>query len=284
MKNKDLFRRMRKSKFFLIGLFGILGIVMLCFLSPLFLQFDPIVANLRLRLLAPEWFSKGLSSHVFGCDALGRDVLARLLLGGRTSLLISFSVVIITTIIGLALGLVSGYYGSIADMVLMRICDIMMSIPTLLLAICVVAVMGSSITNLIIVVSITGWIMMSRVVRSTAMSIRNAEFVKAAKVLGMGNIKILFTEVLPNVISPVIITATQAFGGMILTEASMSFLGLGVPVPAPSWGAMISDGREYISAAPWVVIVPGVLLMLAVLSFNFLGDGLNDILNPKNED
>jgi peptide/nickel transport system permease protein len=126
--------------------------------------------------------------------------------------------------------------------------------------------------------------MVSRVVRSTALSIRNAEFVKAAKVLGMRNIKILFTEVLPNVVSPVIITATQAFGGMILTEASMSFLGLGVPVPAPSWGAMISDGREYIGTAPWVVIVPGVLLMLAVLAFNFLGDGLNDILNPKNED
>jgi ABC-type dipeptide/oligopeptide/nickel transport system permease subunit len=284
MKNKDLFRRMRKSKFFLIGLFGILGIAIVCFLSPLFLQFDPIVANLRMRLLAPEWFSNGFSGHIFGCDALGRDVLARLLLGGRTSLLISLSVVIITTIIGLVLGLVSGYYGSIADMVLMRICDIMMSIPTLLLAICVVAVMGSSVTNLIIVLSITGWIMVSRVVRSTALSIRKAEFVKAAKVLGMGNIKILFTEVLPNVVSPVIITATQAFGGMILTEASMSFLGLGVPVPAPSWGAMISDGREYIGTAPWVVIVPGVLLMLAVLAFNFLGDGLNDIFNPKNED
>ena len=125
---------------------------------------------------------------------------------------------------------------------------------------------------------------MARVVRSTVMSIRDCEYVKAARVLGIPNSKIILKEVLPNVISPVIITATQAFGGMILTEASMSYLGLGVPAPSPSWGAMISDGREYIATAPWVVIVPGIALMLTVLAFNFLGDGLNDILNPKNKD
>jgi ABC-type dipeptide/oligopeptide/nickel transport system permease subunit len=234
--------------------------------------------------MAPEWFSKGFSGHVFGCDALGRDVLARLLMGGRISLLISLSVVIITTVIGLILGLISGYYGGIVDMILMRICDIMMSIPALLLAVCVVAVMGGSVPNLIVVLSLTGWIMMNRVVRSTSLSIRNTEFVKAARVLGMRDIRILFTEVLPNVVSPIIITGTQAFGGVILAEASMSFLGLGVPLPTPSWGTMISDGREYIAAAPWVVIVPGILLMLTVLSINFIGDGLNDIFNPKNED
>jgi ABC-type dipeptide/oligopeptide/nickel transport system permease subunit len=275
---------MRKSKFFLIGLFCIAGIVALCFLSPLFLQHDPMAANLRSRLTAPEWFSKGLSGHVFGCDALGRDVLARLFIGGRTSLLISLSVVIITTFFGLVLGLVSGYYGSITEMILMRICDVMVSIPSLLLAICVVAVMGSSIPNLIIVLSITGWIMMARVVRSTALAIRDSEYIKAARVLGMPNYKIIFKEVFPNVLSPVITTATQAFGSMLLTEASMSFLGLGVPIPAPSWGAMISDGREYIGTAPWVVIVPGVLLMLTVLAFNFMGDGMTDIFNPKNVD
>jgi ABC-type dipeptide/oligopeptide/nickel transport system permease subunit len=284
MQRKDILRKMRKSKFFMIGLFGILGITLICLLSPLFLQYDPMLSNLRARLAAPEWFSKGLHGHVFGCDSLGRDVFARLLMGGRTSILIALSVVFITTFFGLALGLISGYYGSISDMVLMRLCDIMMSIPALLLAICVVAVMGSGITNLIIVLSITGWIMVARVVRSTAFAVRDTEYIKAARVLGMSNFKIIFSEVLPNVISPVIITATQAFGGMILAEASMSFLGLGIPVPAPSWGAMISDGREYIGNAPWVVIVPGIFLMLMVLAFNFLGDGLNDILNPKNMD
>ena len=284
MNRKDFTRRMRKSKLFLIGLAGILVIAAVCFLSPLFVRFDPLKAELSNRLAAPEGIFGGLSRHIFGCDPMGRDVLTRLLLGGRTSLLIAFSVVLITTILGLIIGLLAGYYGGIADLILMRICDIMMALPTLLLAICVVAVMGSSITNLVVVLSITGWIMVARVVRSTVMSIRDWEYVKAARVLGIPNSKIILKEVLPNVISPVIITATQAFGGMILTEASMSYLGLGVPAPSPSWGAMISDGREYIATAPWVVIVPGIALMLTVLAFNFLGDGLNDILNPKNKD
>jgi len=279
-----MLRRMRKSKFFMIGLFGILIIVAFCFLLPLFIHFDPLQINLRLRLAVPKGFSEGLSGHIFGCDALGRDILSRLLIGGRTSLAISLSIVFITTVFGLTLGLVSGYYGGIIEMILMRICDTIMSIPALLLAICVVAVLGASIHNLIITLSITGWIMMARVVRSTALSIRNAEYIRAAKVLGMPDFKIIFKEVLPNVVSPMITTATQAFGSMLLTEASMSFLGLGVPLPAPSWGAMISDGREYISTAPWVVIVPGVLLMLTVLAFNFLGDGMTDIFNPKNVD
>jgi ABC-type dipeptide/oligopeptide/nickel transport system permease subunit len=281
---KDLLRRMRKSKFFTIGLFSILIIVSFCFLSPLFIQYDPLQSNLRMRLAAPELFSKGIKGHIFGCDALGRDILSRLLIGGRTSIMISLSIVIITTFFGLTLGLISGYYGGVIEMILMRICDTIMSIPSLLLAICVIAVLGASVQNLIFTLSITGWIMMARVVRSTALSIRNAEYIKAARVLGMPDYKIIFKEVLINVLSPVITTATQAFGGMLLTEASMSFLGLGVPLPAPSWGGMISDGREYISTAPWVVIVPGVLLMLTVLSFNFLGDGMTDIFNPRNVD
>ncbi|MBS6762821.1 MAG: ABC transporter permease [Clostridium sp.] len=284
MSRKDFIRRMRKSKLFIIGLAGILIIAFLCFLAPLYVQFNPTKSELPNRLLAPEWFANGLGGHVFGCDSMGRDVLTRLLVGGSTSLLIAFSVVIITTVIGLIIGLLAGYYGGVMDLLLMRICDIMMALPTLLLAICVVAVMGASVTNLVVVLSITGWIMVARVVRSTVMTIRNSEYIKAAIVLGIPNYKIIFKEVLPNVVSPVIITATQAFGGMILTEASMSFLGLGVPAPAPSWGAMISDGREYIATAPWVVIVPGIALMLVVLAFNFLGDGLNDIMNPKNKD
>jgi ABC-type dipeptide/oligopeptide/nickel transport system permease subunit len=281
---KDLLRRMRKSKFFMIGQFGILIIVSFCFLSPLFIQFDPLQSNLRMRLAVPEFFSNGIKGHIFGCDALGRDILSRLLIGGRTSVMISLSIVLITTFFGLTLGLISGYYGGVIEMVLMRICDTIMSIPSLLLAICVIAVLGASVPNLIFTLSITGWIMMARVVRSTALSIRNAEYVKAARVLGMPDYRIIFKEVLINVLSPVITTATQAFGSMLLTEASMSFLGLGVPLPAPSWGGMISDGREYISTAPWVVIVPGVLLMLTVLSFNFLGDGMTDIFNPRNVD
>ena len=280
MNIKDLLRRMRKSKFFMLGLLGIIIITVVCFASPLFIKYKPLNVDLTMRLNAPEWFT----GHIFGTDALGRDVLSRLLMGGRTSLIIAVSVVIVTTVFGLILGLIAGYYSGFADVVLMRISDIMSALPGLLLAICVVAVLGGSITNLIIVLSITSWVMVARVVRSTTLSIRTTEFISATKVMGMPDIKIIFSEVLPNVISPVIITATQHFGGIILTEAAMSYLGLGIPTPNPSWGNMISEGREYIAQAPWVVIVPGISLMLTVLAVNFLGDGLNDILNPKNQD
>ena len=261
-------------------MFGILLISVICFSSPHFLKYDPLKVNLGMRLQPPNIES----GHVFGTDAVGRDVLSRLLIGGMTSISIAAAVVAITTLVGLALGLIAGYYSGIPDVILMRITDIMSALPGLLLAICVVAVLGGSITNLIIVLSLTGWVVVARVTRSATLSIRNTEYVSAARVMGMPDIKILFSEVLPNVISPIIISATQAFGGMILTEAAMSYLGLGIPTPNPSWGNMISDGREYIAKAPWVVIVPGIALMLTVLSVNFLGDGLNDVLNPKNKD
>lgn len=280
MNLKVLLRRMRKSKLFMIGISSISVIAVICFASPLFIKFEPLAVDLSMRLNAPQW----VSGHVFGTDALGRDVLSRLLTGGRTSLVIAVVVVVVTTIFGLIMGLIAGYFSGVADVILMRISDIMSALPGLLLAICVVAVLGGSIANLIIVLSITSWVMVARVVRSTTLSIRTTEFISATKVMGMPNLKIIFSEVLPNVISPVIITATQHFGGIILTEAAMSYLGLGIPTPNPSWGNMISEGREYIAKAPWVVIVPGISLMLTVLAVNFLGDGLNDILNPKNTD
>ena len=283
MNRKAFFRRMWKSKLFLIGLFSILAITVICFALPYFIKHDPLAIDLSSRLMSPDW-SFNSSKHYFGTDALGRDVLVRLLVGGKTSLIIASTVVFITTIIGLVLGLIAGYFGGIPDLVLMRICDIMMAVPALLLAICVIAVLGGSVVNLIIVMSIASWVILARVVRSTALSIRGSEYIRAAKVLGLSDYKIIFTEVLPNVVGPIIITATQAFGGMVLGEASLSYLGLGVPPPSPSWGSMISDGRAYIGSAPWVVLVPGIALMLTVLAVNFVGDGLNDILNPKNID
>jgi ABC-type dipeptide/oligopeptide/nickel transport system permease subunit len=280
MVKRTFLRRMAKSKFFKIGFFSIIIIASLCLILPLFVKYNPLAVNLVKRLKPPEWFS----GHFFGTDALGRDILARLLKGGGTSLIITFTVVLITTVFGLTLGLIAGYFSGIPDLVLMRICDVMSALPTLLLAICVVAVLGGSFTNLIIVLSLTSWIMVARVVRSRILTIRTAEYISAAKVIGMPDITIILREVLPNVITPVIISATQAFGGIILTEASMSYLGLGIPPPNPSWGNMISDGREYIDSSPWVVIVPGIALMLTVLAVNFLGDGLRDVFDPKNRD
>lgn len=284
MSRKILSRRMKKSKFFLIGGIGLIVIVLLCVLSPLYVQYDPLATDLTMRLTPPEGFRNGLSGHILGTDALGRDILTRLLLGGRASLFIAVSVVIPSALIGCVLGLISGYYAGVVDNVVMRFCDIMMATPALLLAICIVAVMGSTFFNLIITLIITSWVIGARVVRGTVLAIRESEYVQAAKVMGLSNLKIMVTEILPNVVTPLIINESQHFGAIILTEASMSFLGMGVPLPTPSWGTMISDGRAYIASAPWVVVVPGIALMLTVLFFNFLGDGLRDILDPKNKD
>lgn len=284
MNRKILFRRMKKSRFFLIGGIGLLAIILLCLLSPFYVQYDPLQIDLLKRLSPPEWFSNGLKGNVLGTDALGRDILTRLLMGGRTSLLIAFCVVIPSALLGCIIGLLAGYYSGVVDNVLMRFCDVMMATPALLLAICIVAIMGSSFFNLVITLIITSWVIGARVVRGTVLSIREAEYVQAARAQGLSDLKIMTSEILPNVVTPLIINESQHFGAIILTEASMSFLGMGVPLPTPSWGTMISDGRAYIATAPWVVVVPGIALMLTVLFFNFLGDGFRDILDPKNKD
>ena len=285
MKLDAILRRMKKSKLFLIGLIGLILIVGVCLLSPLFMPHDPNQATLVKRLSEPDWFSGGgLGGNPFGTDPLGRDVLSRLLEGGRVSLLISVSVVVISSLIGTLVGLFAGYFGGVVDRLLMRICDMLMAIPALILAICVVAVLGTNLFNLIATLCIASWVTSARLVRATVLSIRGKEYVLAARVMGMKNGTIIMKEVLPNTLTPILISCTQRFGSTILVEASMSYLGMGVPVPTPSWGNMISDGREYLATAPWVVIIPGVALMLTVLCFNFLGDGLRDIFDPKNTD
>ena len=284
MKAKDLFRKMRKDREFMIGSIGIIIIVLACVLAPLYCVHDPEVSNLAMRLKAPDWFSKGWNGYILGCDPLGRDVLTRVLMGGRVSLFVAFSVVAITCIVGAAVGLVSGYYGGMVDMIISRLGDIFMSIPQLLLAICIVAVLGTSFFNLITTMVITSWVIAARVIRGQVLSCKNSDFIRAEKVLGASGPRILFNQILPNTLTPLIINETQHFGGVIMAEAAMSFLGLGIPYPTPSWGTMIADGREYITRAPWVVMVPGIALMLTVLSFNFFGDGLRDILDPKNKD
>lgn len=282
MDRKTLFRRMRKSSLFMIGAIGILSIVLACFLSSFYMPYDPIQSDLHMRLCAPEWFSNGLQGHILGTDALGRDVLTRVLDGGRSSLIIAISVTVPSAIIGIALGLLAGFFSGVTERIIMRFCDIMSAIPGLMLAICIVAVLGASFTNLIITLTITSWVITTRIVRSSVLTLRNQEYVQAARVLGASNMRIMISEILPNVLTPVLINESQHFAAIVLTEASMSFLGLGVPLPQASWGGMISDGREYLMKAPWTVIAPGIALMLAVLFINFLGDGLRDVLDPKN--
>lgn len=279
MRFRDLFRKMRKSKLFVIGFFCFVIILLCCFIGPLFAKYDYAAINLVARFAKP-----GSEGHILGADALGRDMLTRLLLGGRSSLFIAFSVVILCSLIGVTVGLISGYFGGKVDMVLMRICDIFMAVPSLLLAICIVAVWGTSFQNLIFVLALSSWPSMARLIRAQVLSVKNMDYVRAAKVCGAHNFRIIFREVFPNVLMPLIVTVTERIGTTILTETSMSYLGMGVPAPMPSWGGMISDGRSYITTEPFIVIVPGIALMFTVLAVNFLGDGLRDILDPRNKD
>lgn len=266
----------------MIGFCLLVVIVAACFTSRWWVAWDSEESNLIARLAAPDWFANGLKGHPFGCDPLGRDMLTRLFEGGWVSLKITFIVTIISMFMGAAVGLICGYCGGKVDMVIMRFCDVLQAIPQLMLAICVVAVMGTSMVNLIFTLSATGWVATARLVRATVLGMKGKEFVSASRVLGASGTRILWKELFPNTITPLMISASGHFGGTILVETSLSYLGMGVPVPTPSWGNLISDGRTYITSAPWVVIAPGIALMLTVLAFNFMGDGIRDVFDPKN--
>ena len=282
MKFTVILRRMGKSRLFMIGAVLLVLIIFVCVSSPWWTQWGSTDANLRLRLISPDWFSSGLGGHPFGTDPLWRDVLTRLLEGGIVSLQITLIVTVIAMTVGAVIGLVTGYFGGIVDMVVMRICDALRAIPQLVLAICVVAVVGPSMFTLIFALTATSWIGIARLVRSQVLAMKNSEFISASRVLGANTTRIIWKELFPNTITQLMIAASGHFGGTILVETSLSYLGMGVPVPRPSWGNMITDGRQYLSSAPWVVIAPGIALMLTVLAFNFIGDGLRDVLDPKN--
>ena len=280
MDKKIILNRMKRNPFFIIGVLVIVFLILVCFLSPLYIQFDPIKGDVINKFQPPD-FSQGLSGHILGTDNMGRDVFTRLVVGGRISLTIALVVVALQISIGLILGLLSGYFGGIVDVIVMRLCEIVLSIPQLILAIAIMSVMGASMSNLIFVMVFGGWVHICKVTRNNVRILKNQEFVHASVVLGAKNPHIIFTQILPNVLTQIFIVGSQRFGEAILTEASLSFLNLGITAPNPAWGNMISAGRTYMAIYPWMVIAPGIALMLAVLSFNFLGDGLRDVLDPK---
>jgi len=280
MQYSETLRRCLRSKFFVIGGITVLFIIILAFFSTQIAPHDPETPNLVMRLKPPNW-NGGWSGYPLGTDPMGQDVLSRLLVGGRISLMIAFAAVFFSCLIGTCAGTIAGYWGGWVDNLIMRIGDVQLSIPAMLLVIAIVAVLGPSLPNLVIVLIITSWVQYARVIRGNVIIIREQDFISAARVSGFPVSKIIISEILPNVLTPLLIVSSQQIGFMILLEASLSFLGLGVQPPTPSWGAMIADGREYLSTAPWVVFAPGVALMLTVLGFNFLGDGLRDIFDPK---
>ncbi len=272
---------MRKSSFFMIGFTIVVLLVLIAIFAPHFVRFDAEANSLSEKFIPPEGFSKGLDGHVLGTDQLGRDILTRLLVGAGSSFMIAACVVILSSILGTVLGLVAGYFGGIIDTILMRLTEVFLSVPQVVLAIAVVALIGASMPNLILVLVLTSWTTYAKLTRNNVLVVKSMEFVSAAKVLGTSKTRILLSEILPNVTTPLLIQISQQFGMTIMFEATLSFLNLGVQPPAPSWGNMIAGSRQYLQTAPWTVFAPGIALMITVLAFNFLGDGLRDVLDPK---
>jgi len=242
--------------------------------GPWLLPYDPAAQQLALRLEGPSL------AHWFGLDELGRDIFARVLAGARISLLVGLVVVGVSSTIGVALGSVAGYFGGRIDEAISRLIDILLAFPGLLLAIALVAVLGPSLTNVVLALSLIGWVGYARLVRGQVLRARELEFVLAARALGATTLRILVRHVIPSTLPAVTVQATLGMGGAILAEAALSFLGLGVQPPTPSWGTMLSYGRGHMLDAPHLTVFPGVAIALLVLGFNFLGDGLRDRLDP----
>jgi peptide/nickel transport system permease protein len=257
-----------------VGTFIVAIAVLAAVVGPLVAPFDPADQELALRLAGPT------GTHWFGLDELGRDIFARVLAGARISLLVGLVVVGVSSTIGIALGSIAGYFGGRIDEAISRVIDILLAFPGLLLAIALVAVLGPSFTNVILALSVIGWVGYARLVRGQVLRARELDFVEAAKALGASTARILTKHVIPTTLPAVSVQATLGMGGAILSEAALSFLGLGVQPPTPSWGTMLNYGRGHLLDAPHLTIFPGLAIATLVLGFNFLGDGLRDVLDP----
>ena len=257
-----------------LGAIIVLTAVLAAIFGPALAPFDPAEQQLPLRLEGPT----GL--HWFGLDELGRDILARVLSGARISLLVGLVVVGVSATVGVAMGSIAGYFGGRIDEAISRAIDILLAFPGLLLAIAIVAVLGPSLTNVVLALSLIGWVGYARLVRGQVLRTRELEFVQAARALGASTARILARHVIPTTLPAVTVQATLGMGGAILAEASLSFLGLGVQPPTPSWGTMLNYGRAHLLDAPHLTIFPGLAIAILVLGFNFLGDGLRDALDP----
>ena len=270
-------RRFCKNKIAVVGLIMLLIIVILCAGAPLFTKYDPVLDMDLANLLQPP----GAEGHILGTDDLGRDIWCRLLYGGRTSVLTGLIVAMITAVVGVGIGLVSGYFGGIVETLLMRFTDIMLSFPFLIVAIAIMAALGSSQRNIILALAIVGWPRFARLTRGQVLAVKQSEYVESARVAGFGNMRIILNHILPNCMGPIIIQATLAVGGAILSAASLTYLGLGADAAAPDWGIMLSQGRNYLQLAPYLTTIPGIAISVTVLAMNWIGDGLRDAFDPK---
>ena len=269
--------RLRDDRLAMFGLVVVTGLAAVAVLAPLFAPYDPIAQGdlTTEAYLAPSW------EHWLGTDQFGRDMLSRIIYGARISLTIGFVAVALAIVVGSVLGAVAGYLGGAIDAVIMRFTDMVMAFPRLVLLILIIAVFQPSVTLIILVLGLTQWPGTARLVRGEVLSLREQEYVEAARALGFGRARIILRHLLPNVMAPVIVAATLGIGNTIVLEAGLSFLGMGVQPPTPSWGTLVADGRQNLIGAWWVATFPGLAIVLTVLAFNLVGDGLRDALDPR---
>ena len=275
-------RRIFGHKGFMIGGIALAVIILFALLAPILSPHDPFAQSLTTRLSKPFWQGEGKWIHPLGTDHVGRDYLSRLLYGARISLLIGFCVALISGVIGTALGVVAGYFGGRVDMVITFIITLRLSLPFVLVAVAVVAIVGGSLKVVIIVLGLLLWNRYAVVMRSATQQIRNQDYVPAAEAVGCSTLRILLSEIMPNIVNNLVVVATLEMANAILLEAALSFLGMGVPPPTPSWGLMVSEGKDLLFFEPWLITIPGVSLFVLVLAINLLGDGIRDVTAPEN--
>ncbi len=277
----ELYFELKKNRGAMIGVVIIFLATIIALFAPLLAPHDPTLIYSDALRLPPSFSVGGKSSFFLGTDDLGRDLLSRLIYGSRISLSVGFAVVILSLTTGTILGVLAGYYGGFIDKTIMRITDLIMSLPSILFAIVIVAVLGPGISNAIVAVSIVAIPNFIRIIRAQVMVEKNRQYVYAARLFGAGHLRIMFIEILPNCMAPLIVQASLGFSDGILNCAALGFLGLGAQAPMSEWGTMLSDARSFIESSPWMVTLPGLCILIVVLSFNLLGDGLRDALDPR---
>jgi peptide/nickel transport system permease protein len=271
----DFATRLAKNKLAMAGLFVVLVLFTVAIFAPYLAPYPPDRIDTTHILSPPNW------THLLGTDILGRDVLSRILFGSRVSLSVGFVAVGISTLIGVLLGAVSGYYGGVVDRVIMRFVDIMLCFPSFFLILAVIAFIGSSIWNIMAVIGLTSWMGVTRLVRAEFLTIRERDFVQAAISQGAGDARIIFLHILPNAMAPVLVAATLGVAAAVLVESGLSFLGIGVQPPDPSWGNMLTEGKDNIEIAWWLSMYPGLAILITVMGYNLLGEGIRDTLDPR---
>lgn len=272
---RDMWSRLKKNKLALVGLFLVVLLILLAIFAGVIAPYDPTQNYLKESLKAPSL------KHLMGTDVLGRDIFSRVIYGSRASLIIGVVATSISLVIGVFLGAISGFYGGKLDSIIMRITDIFFAFPFFVFAIAVMTFLGPSFINVFIALGLIGWTNFARLVRGQVLAVKASDYIEAARAIGVKNARIIWKHVLPNTLAPIIVYSTMNIASAILSEAGLSFLGIGVQPPDPSWGLMLSEGTSYIWTAPWLVIWPGVAIFLTVLGYNLLGDGLRDALDPR---